>query len=101
MNTKKPLIALLYKWVSYAFELRMKFENIILQQVKIEPSFKAQEMGTKYLIDFCPQSHLNKSLESLGQNYEGLEGDGGSIYSIMKINIWWFIGFRGGSNLEF
>jgi hypothetical protein len=54
----------------------MKFENIALQQVEIEPTFKAQEMGTKYLMDFCPPSHLNKSLESLGQNYEGLEGDG-------------------------
>jgi len=54
----------------------MKFENIALQQVEIEPTFKAQEMGTKYWMDFCPPSHLNKSLESLGQNYEGLEGDG-------------------------
>jgi hypothetical protein len=25
---------------------------------------------------FDGQSHFNKSLESLGQNYEGLEGDG-------------------------
>jgi len=75
MNPKEALIVLLYKWVSYAFELKMKFENINLQQVETKPTFKAQEMGAKYFLDFCPQSHLNKSLESLGQNDEGLKGD--------------------------
>jgi hypothetical protein len=34
MNSKDALTTLLYKWVSYAFEFGMKFENITLQQVK-------------------------------------------------------------------
>ncbi len=57
MNSKEALPALFYKWVLYAFELGMKFQNITLQQVETKPTFKAQEMGTKYLMDILI-SHL-------------------------------------------